>query len=62
RLQATPTTVILAVVAATIFIALLISYPWYILSAGSLLYLGGLPIGWKTYRDLKLANSTDGGG
>jgi len=33
------------------FIALLISYPWYILSAGSVLYLLSLPAGWKSYRD-----------
>jgi CDP-diacylglycerol---serine O-phosphatidyltransferase len=33
------------------FIALLISYPWYILSGGSVLYLLSLPTGWKSYRD-----------
>jgi CDP-diacylglycerol--serine O-phosphatidyltransferase len=33
------------------FIALLISYPWYILSGGSVLYLLSLPAGWKSYRD-----------
>jgi CDP-diacylglycerol--serine O-phosphatidyltransferase len=35
------------------FIALLIGYPWYILSAGSVLYLLSLPAGWKSYRDQK---------
>ena len=34
-----------------VFIALLISYPWYILSVGSVLYLISLPMGWKSYRD-----------
>jgi CDP-diacylglycerol--serine O-phosphatidyltransferase len=33
------------------FIALLIGYPWYILSIGSVLYLLSLPLGWKLYRD-----------
>jgi CDP-diacylglycerol---serine O-phosphatidyltransferase len=33
------------------FVALLIGYPWHILSIGSVLYLASLPWGWKTYRD-----------
>jgi CDP-diacylglycerol---serine O-phosphatidyltransferase len=33
------------------FIALLIGYPWHILSACSLLFLLSLPLGWKSYRD-----------
>jgi CDP-diacylglycerol---serine O-phosphatidyltransferase len=33
------------------FIALLIGYPWHILSAGSVFYLLSLPAGWKSYRD-----------
>jgi CDP-diacylglycerol--serine O-phosphatidyltransferase len=33
------------------FIALLIGYPWYILSACTVLYLLSLPAGWKSYRD-----------
>jgi CDP-diacylglycerol---serine O-phosphatidyltransferase len=33
------------------FIALLVSYPWYILSACTVLYLLSLPVGWKSYRD-----------
>jgi CDP-diacylglycerol---serine O-phosphatidyltransferase len=33
------------------FIALLIAYPWYILSAGSVLYIVSLPLGFKSYRD-----------
>jgi CDP-diacylglycerol---serine O-phosphatidyltransferase len=35
------------------FIALLIGYPWQILSTGSVLYLLSLPLGWKSYRDHK---------
>jgi CDP-diacylglycerol---serine O-phosphatidyltransferase len=33
------------------FIALLIAYPWHILSVGSVLYLLSLPAGWKSFRD-----------
>jgi CDP-diacylglycerol--serine O-phosphatidyltransferase len=38
-------------VGVVLFIALLVGYPWYILSAGSVLYLVSLPAGWKSYRD-----------
>jgi CDP-diacylglycerol--serine O-phosphatidyltransferase len=38
-------------VSVVFFIALLIGYPWHILSAGSVLYLLSLPLGWKSYRD-----------
>jgi CDP-diacylglycerol---serine O-phosphatidyltransferase len=40
-----------AFVGVVIFIALLIGYPWYVLSAGTVLYLLSLPWGWKSYRD-----------
>jgi CDP-diacylglycerol---serine O-phosphatidyltransferase len=33
------------------FIALLIGYPWYMLSAGTVIYLLSLPVGWKSYRN-----------
>src|SRR6201981_2083301 len=38
-------------VSVVLFIALLIGYPWYILSVGTVLYLLSLPAGWKSYRD-----------
>src|ERR1700710_1890967 len=38
-------------VSVVFFIALLIGYPWHILSVGSVLYLLSLPAGWKSYRD-----------
>jgi CDP-diacylglycerol--serine O-phosphatidyltransferase len=38
-------------VSAVFFIALLIGYPWYILSAGTVIYLFSLPVGWKSYRN-----------
>jgi CDP-diacylglycerol---serine O-phosphatidyltransferase len=32
-----------------LFIALLIAYPWIILTAGTLAYLGALPFGYLSY-------------
>jgi CDP-diacylglycerol--serine O-phosphatidyltransferase len=46
-----PEMVLPVFVSVIFFIALLIGYPWYILSAGSVLYLLSLPAGWKSYRD-----------
>jgi CDP-diacylglycerol--serine O-phosphatidyltransferase len=39
-----------AVVVAVLFVALLIAYPWIILTAGTLAYLGALPFGYLSYR------------
>lgn len=46
-----PDMVLPVVVLVVLFIAILISYPWHLLTGGSLLYLIALPIGWKSYRD-----------
>ena len=46
-----PEMVLPVFVAVVLFVALLIGYPWYILSAGSMLFLASLPLGWKSYRD-----------
>jgi CDP-diacylglycerol--serine O-phosphatidyltransferase len=46
-----PELVLPVFVSVVFFIALLISYPWHILSAGSALYLLSLPFGWKSYRE-----------
>ena len=51
RMRVPPELVLPLFVAVIVFVALLISYPWYILSAGSVLYLASLPLGWKSYRD-----------
>ena len=34
-----------------LFIALLISYPWPVLTIGTLAYIGSLPFGWLSYRE-----------
>ncbi len=51
RMRVPPELVLPVFVSVVFFIALLIGYPWYILSLGSLLYLLSLPLGWKWYRD-----------
>lgn len=37
-------------VAAVLFVALLISYPWIVLTIGTVAYLACLPLGWHAYR------------
>jgi CDP-diacylglycerol--serine O-phosphatidyltransferase len=39
-----------AVILVVLFVALLIAYPWIILTAGTLAYLVSLPFGWLSYR------------
>ena len=51
RMRVAPEMVLPVFVSVVFFVALLIGYPWHILSIGSVLYLGSLPWGWKTYRD-----------
>lgn len=51
KMRVPPELVLPVFVGVVFFVALLIGYPWYILSAGSLLYLISLPWGWKSYRD-----------
>jgi CDP-diacylglycerol--serine O-phosphatidyltransferase len=51
RMRVPPELVLPVFVCVIFFIALLIGYPWYILSAGTILYLLSLPVGWKSYRN-----------
>ncbi|WP_420131137.1 CDP-diacylglycerol--serine O-phosphatidyltransferase [Rhodopseudomonas sp.] len=51
RLRVAPEMVLPVFVSVVLFIALLIGYPWHMLSAGSVLYLLSLPLGWRSYRD-----------
>src|SRR6201991_3309211 len=53
RMRVPPEMVLPLFVCVIFFIALLIGYPWHILSAGSVLFLLSLPLGWKSYRDHK---------
>jgi CDP-diacylglycerol---serine O-phosphatidyltransferase len=51
RMRVPPELVLPVFVSVIFFIALLIGYPWHILSACTVLYLLSLPLGWKSYRD-----------
>ena len=46
-----PEMVLPVFVVVVLFFALLISYPWQVLSIGTLAYLGCLPLGWLSYRN-----------
>jgi CDP-diacylglycerol--serine O-phosphatidyltransferase len=51
RMRVPPELVLPAFVAVIVFIAILIAYPWHVLSIGTALYLLSLPLGYKSYRD-----------
>jgi CDP-diacylglycerol---serine O-phosphatidyltransferase len=51
RMRVPPELVLPVFVAVVFFVALLVVYPWQILAAGSILYLLGLPLGWRSYRN-----------
>ena len=38
------------IIVMVLFVALLIAYPWVLLTAGTLAYLASLPFGWLSYR------------
>jgi CDP-diacylglycerol--serine O-phosphatidyltransferase len=46
-----PDMVLPVFVLVVFFFALLISYPWQVLTIGSLIYLACLPLGWWSYRE-----------
>jgi CDP-diacylglycerol--serine O-phosphatidyltransferase len=48
--RVSPELVLPIFVVTVLFFALLISYPWEVLSLGVLIYLGTLPFGWLSYR------------
>ncbi len=58
RMRVPPELVLPAFVAVIVFIALLIAYPWHVLSIGTVLYLLALPLGYKSYRDQARALET----
>ena len=57
RLRVPPEMVLPVFVSVIFFVALLIGYPWHILSTGSVLYLLSLPLGWKSYRGHQRADA-----
>jgi CDP-diacylglycerol---serine O-phosphatidyltransferase len=49
-------------VVVVLFVALLISYPWEVLAAGSLLYLAAIPLAYAHYKRLEQAHLAAAGG
>ena len=49
--RVSPDMVLPVFVVVVLFFALLISYPWEVLTLGTLAYLGCLPFGWLSYRE-----------
>jgi CDP-diacylglycerol--serine O-phosphatidyltransferase len=45
-----PNMVLPVFLVVVLFVALLVSYPWHVLTAGSVLYIASLPFGWMSYR------------
>jgi CDP-diacylglycerol---serine O-phosphatidyltransferase len=55
RMRVPPEMVLPVFVSVIFFIAILIGYPWHILSIGTVLYLASLPLGWKSYKEQERA-------
>jgi len=45
-----PEMVLPVIVVAVLLIALLVSYPWHLLTVATLVYLACLPLGWLSYQ------------
>lgn len=46
-----PEMVLPVFVVVVLFVALLIAYPWVVLTVGTIAYLGALPFGWYSWRE-----------
>jgi CDP-diacylglycerol---serine O-phosphatidyltransferase len=47
-------------VVVVLFVALLVSYPWWVLTVGTVCYLASLPFGWFAYRRYKEQDAVAG--
>jgi CDP-diacylglycerol--serine O-phosphatidyltransferase len=59
-----PEAVLPVFVFIVLFFALLIAYPWVVLTTGTILYLAALPLGWLSHRETKRkadAQAAEGG-
>ena len=52
-----PEMVLPVFVTVVLFFALLVSYPWQVLTVGTLAYLACLPLGWLSYREHQLKDA-----
>jgi CDP-diacylglycerol---serine O-phosphatidyltransferase len=55
-----PELVLPVIVAVVLFFALLISYPWWMLTIGTIAYLASLPFGWLSYRNYERKDAATG--
>ena len=55
-----PDYVLFVFVVVVLFFALLLSYPWEVLSIGSVLYLACLPFGWMSYKNYERKDAAAG--
>src|SRR5262245_60764222 len=55
RMRVPPEMVLPVFVSVIFFIAILVGYPWHVLSVGTVLYLASLPLGYKSYKDQERA-------
>jgi len=53
-----PEMVLPVFVMVVLFFALLVSYPWQVLTVGTLVYLACLPLGWLSYREYQRKDAT----
>src|SRR4029078_9536277 len=52
-----PEMVLPVFVMVVLFFAMLVSYPWQVLTVGTVAYLGCLPLGWLSYREHQRKNA-----
>ena len=52
-----PEMVLPVILVVVLFIALLVSYPWPVLSVGTVLYIACLPLGWFSYQRYQQADA-----
>jgi CDP-diacylglycerol--serine O-phosphatidyltransferase len=52
-----PELVLPVIVVAVLFVALLVSYPWHVLSVGTVVYLACLPLGWWSHQRYSQADA-----
>ncbi len=53
-----PEMVLPVLVMVVLFFAMLVSYPWQVLTVGTLAYLSCLPLGWLSYREYQSKDAT----
>jgi CDP-diacylglycerol--serine O-phosphatidyltransferase len=59
--RVSPDLVLPVFVGIVLFFALLISYPWEVLTLGTIVYLLSLPLGWLSYRTAERKTAADAG-